>query len=410
MGRKVTAGLLVGVLLLAQLIIGGFSPVTAAATVKDNPKLQAVAAGNSEFALELYKKISNSGTSSNMFFSPFSISTALSMTYAGARGNTAKQMADTMHFRLSQSDLHEAFGDLTVALKTGKGYRLEVANALWGQQGYAFQPDFLALIQKYYNGGFKAVDFAGQTEASRGIINSWVEQNTNDKIKGLLPQGSLTPLTRLVLTNAIYFKGDWATKFKPEETKSALFHIRPDETVDVPMMHQRGSFRYAEIDGVKVLEMPYAGGALSMVVVLPKANLAEFDQTLTPDCLNEWLAKATERDIDITLPKFKFEAEYQLKDILSGMGMVDAFDVLAADLSGISGKKDLSITKVIHKAVIEVNEEGSEAAAATAVIIGVKAVPFNPEFKADRPFLFLIRHNATGSILFLGRVMKPEYK
>ncbi|MDR3562639.1 MAG: serpin family protein [Negativicutes bacterium] len=411
MGRKVTAGLLIGALFLAQLIIGSFSHATAAATVKDNQNLQAVVTGNFEFAMELYKKISNSGANNNIFFSPFSISTALSMTYAGARGNTAQQMVDTMHFRLSQTDLHPAFGALSDALKTdNQGYLLEVANALWGQEGYTFQSDFLTLIQKYYNGGFNMVDFAGQTEASRGIINRWVEQNTNNKIKDLLAKGSLTPLTRLVLTNAIYFKGDWATKFKPEDTKTAPFHVRPDETVEVPMMHQSGSFRYAEIDGVKVLEMPYVGGALSMVVVLPKTALAEFDQTLDPNRLNEWLAKATERDIDITLPKFKFEAEYQLRDILSGMGMVDAFDVMSADLSGISGKKDLYITKVIHKAVIEVNEEGSEAAAATAVIIGVKAVPFKPEFKVDRPFLFFIRHNATGSILFLGRVMNPKYK
>jgi len=312
---------------------------------------------------------------------------------------------------LVQRELHPAFGDLAAALQSdNKGYRLEIANALWGQQGYEFQPEFLALIQKYYNGGFNTVDFFNQTEVSRGIINRWVEQNTNDKIKDLLPQGSLTSLTRLVLTNGIYFKGDWAKKFKPEETMLSTFHIKPDGIVNVPMMHQSGNFRYAEIDGVKVLELPYVGGDLSMVIVLPKTTVAEFDQALDSNRLNDWLTKATERDMDIFLPKFKFEDKYELNDILSGMGMTDAFDLPPADFSGISGKKDLYITKIIHKAVIEVNEEGSEAAAATAVILGTKSIRIKPEFKADRPFLFFIRHNSTGSILFLGRVMNPEDK
>lgn len=411
MGRKMTAGLLIVVLFFVQLITAGFSCSTAVAAETDKANLQAVVTGNSEFAMDLYKKISVSDSNNNIFFSPFSISTALSMTYAGARGNTAKQMADTMHFRLVPSELHPAFGDLAAALQSdNKGYRLEIANALWGQEGYEFQPDFLALIQKYYNGGFNTVDFVDQTEVSRGIINRWVEQKTNDKIRDLLPQGSLTSLTRLVLTNAIYFKGDWVTKFKPEETMLSTFHIQSDGIVNVPMMHQSGNFRYAEIDGVKILELPYVGGDLSMVVVLPKTTVAEFDQALDVNRLNDWLAKATERDVDIFLPKFKFETKYELNDILSGMGMADAFDLPPADFSGISGKKDLYITKVIHKAVIEVNEEGSEAAAATAVILGTKSVRIKPEFKADRPFLFFIRHNSTGSILFLGRVMNPEYK
>ncbi len=408
MKQKMTAGILVAVFLLTQLAIGGFSGSAAASATNENPNLQAVVSGNSQFAMELHQKISESAADKNMFFSPFSISTALAMTYAGARGNTAQQMAGTMHFNLPSPALHAAFGDLTAALNShNKGYRLEVANALWGQQGYAFQPEFLALVQKYYNGGFNTVDFAGATEASRGTINRWVEQNTNDKIKNLIPQGSLTTYTRLVLTNAIYFKGDWATKFKEERTKPAPFHIRADETVEAPMMHQFGNFRYADIDGLKVLEMPYVGGDLSMVVVLPATTLAELEPKLDANSLNGWLAKTNEVELDVFLPKFKFEAEYQLQDVLSGMGMSDAFELPPADFSGISGYKDLYITKVIHKAVIEVNEAGSEAAAATAVIVGTKSVQFRPEFKADRPFLFFIRHNATGSILFQGRMVNP---
>lgn len=411
MRRKMTVGLLVGILFFVQIAIGGFSSATVAASEKDKPNIQAVVTGNSEFALDLYKKIGETETNKNIFFSPFSISTALSMTYAGAKGNTAKQMADTMHFRLTPSDQHAAFGELSAALNSsGKGYKLEIANALWGQQGYAFQLEFLSLIQKYYNGGFNTVDFEGQTEMARGTINRWVEQKTNDKIKDLLPKGALTTDTRLVLTNAIYFKGDWATKFKPEMTKPASFNIGPSETVTVPMMYQNGRFRFAEMDGVKLLEMPYVGGDLSMIVVLPKAGMEELGQALDPNRLNEWLSKATEQEVNVFLPKFKFEAEYQLKDLLAGMGMVDAFALPPADFSGISGYKDLYITKVIHKAIIEVNEEGSEAAAATAVVVGTKSFIVKTEFKADRPFLFLIRHNATGSILFLGRVMNPEVK
>lgn len=408
MKQKMTAGILVAVFLLTQLAIGGFSGSAAAAATNENPNLQAVVTGNSQFAMELHRKISESAADKNTFFSPFSISSALAMTYAGARGNTAKQMAAAMHFDLPSSALHATFGDLTAALNShNQGYRLEVANSLWGQEGYTFQPEFLALVQKYYNGGFNTVDFAGATEESRGTINRWVEQNTNDKIKNLIPKGSLTTYTRLVLTNAIYFKGDWATKFKEERTKPAPFHIRADETVEAPMMHQFGSFRYADLDGLKVLEMPYVGGELSMVVVLPAASLAELEPKLVANSLNGWLEKANERELDVFLPKFKFEAEYQLQDVLSGMGMADAFELPPADFSGISGYKDLYITKVIHKAVIEVNEAGSEAAAATAVIVGTKSVQFRPEFKADRPFLFFIRHNATGSILFQGRMVNP---
>lgn len=411
MGRKMTAKLMIGALLFGQVITAGLFDATAVAMEKEKSNLQAVVTGNSEFAMDLYKTINIADDKKNVFFSPFSISTALSMTYAGARGNTEKQMADTMHFSLGQSELHPAFRELASTLQAEhKGYRLEIANALWGQQGYEFQPDFMALIQKEYNGGFHTVDFSNQTEESRGIINSWVGQKTNDKIKDLLAKGSLTSLTRLVLTNAIYFKGDWEHKFKSEETKLSPFHIQSDEIVNVPMMHQSGNFRYAQIDGVKVLELPYVGGDLSMVAVLPKETVAEFDQGLDASRLNDWLAKTTEQDVNVFLPKFKFEDKYELNDILPGMGMTDAFDLPPADFSGISGKKDLYITKVIHKAVIEVNEEGSEATAATAVVIGLKSVLFKPEFKADRPFLFFIRHNPTGSILFLGRVMNPECK
>ena len=408
MKRKLMAGLIIGAFFLVQIFSICLQGRTVAASENNQAKRQYLVAGNSEFAIDLYKNINASDADKNIFFSPFSISTALSMTYAGASGNTAQQMAATMHFQLAPSELHPAFSDLAGDLQVAnKGYQLNIANALWGQQGYEFQPDFLEVIQSYYKGGFNTVDFINQTEVSRGIINHWVELKTNDKIKDLLPKGSLTGHTRLVLTNGIYFKGDWATKFKPKDTMLSTFYTKADKTVTVPMMHQRGQFRYAEIDGIKVLEMPYVGEDLSMVVVLPKRNLAEFNQVLTANCLNDWLAKTYKQEIEVSLPKFKFESNYELGDVLSGMGMSDAFSEQRADFSGISGKKDLYITKVIHKAVIEVNEEGSEAAAATAVIVGTKSVHMSEEFKADRPFLFFIRHNPTGSILFMGHVVNP---
>ncbi len=408
MRHKLTAGLLAGMFLLVQCVLGGMAGVAAGIPQKDNPNLRAVVYGNSEFAVEMYKKAGASGEAGNIFFSPLSISTALSMTYAGARGETARQMADTLRFKLAPADQHAAFGALAAALKSdNKNYRLEISNALWGQQGYAFQPEFLELVKKYYDGGFNTVDFANATETSRETINNWVEQKTANKIKDLLAKGSLTELTRLVLTNAIYFKGDWATKFKPDMTKPMPFQLSADKTIDVPMMRQNGDFLFAENDDVKVLELPYVGKELSMVLLLPKTNMADLDAKLDAARLAEWTGMVSEREVDIYLPKFKFETQYELKDLLSGMGMVDAFALPPADFSGISGHKDLYITKVIHKAIIEVNEEGSEAAAATAVVVGTKAVLHKPVFKADRPFLFLIRHNETGSILFMGRVNNP---
>ena len=412
MMRKLIAGVIVVGLLLAYFSVGVVS-TGAAATIprKDNPDLRAQVAGNSEFALAMVQKLMATSSSENIFFSPYSISTALSMTYAGARENTARQMAETMRFRLPQEAQHAAFAALARAMNPeGQNYRLEISNALWGQQGYAFQSEFLDLVKKYYEGGFNTVDFAGQTEASRAIINRWVEQKTADKIKDLLAQGSLTPLTRLVLTNAIYFKGDWESQFKPAMTRPMRFHLNETQTVDVPMMRQSGNFLFTENDAVKVLELPYVGQELSMILVLPKGKPEEFARSLDLTRLHEWQGQVARQEVDIYLPKFKFETQYELKELLSGMGMLDAFELPPADFSGISGYKDLYITKVIHKAIIEVNEEGSEAAAATAVVVGTKAVMHKPVFKADHPFLFMIRHNETGSILFLGRVANPAAK
>ena len=398
------------VLISMQLLVGGVLPAAAGEKGKGAELLSALTNDNTEFAFDMYNRVSADNPGKSVFFSPVSVSMALGMTYAGARGETEKQMATTMRFSLPQDKLHVAFAALSDQLKAaeGKGYQLNIANALWGQKNYPFAAEFLSMINKHYGGGFNAVDFAGDTEGSRQAVNRWVEGKTNDKIKDLLKQDDVNSLTRLVLTNAIYFKGDWAAKFKKEDTRTAPFYLRPDESVQAAMMCQSSRFGYADVGMAQILEMPYAGNELSMVVLLPRERVEEFGARLTPDLLGNWLSGLSEQQVAVTLPKFKFEARYGLADMLSAMGMPDAFDLPPADFSGITGGKHLYITKVIHQAVIEVNEEGSEAAAATAVIMGTKsAAPRVVEFTADRPFIFLIRHKATGTILFMGRVANP---
>ena len=408
MMMKRIAWVLVLAFLALQIFPGGLVVVSASGSDSIIP----VVTGSNNFAVDLYKKITSTRQNENVFFSPMDISMAMGMTFAGARGNTEKQMAAVMHFSLVQADLHAAFSQLSQKLKIAdpKEYQLNIANALWGQKKYPFTADFLKLIKSQYDGGFQAVDFAAATEESRRTINSWVEKQTDEKIKDLLQQGDVTARTRLVLTNAIYFKGDWVKPFKNTATWDATFNVRPAEILSVPSMHQEGVFGYKAAEGVQVLEMPYAGRDLSMFVLLPQGNLHELDMKLSPEELERLLSGMEEREVKIALPKFKFEARYRLGNLLSEMGMPDAFDERHADFSGMTGAKDLFISAIIHQAVIDVNENGSEAAAATAVTIaltGIRVMPDVVEFKVDRPFLFLIRHKPTGTILFMGRVTNP---
>ncbi len=364
-------------------------------------------AGNTRFALELYDQLRKED--GNLFFSPFSLSTALAMTYAGARENTAAEMARVLHFELAPERLHPAFAELQRKLDVSQdkdaGYRLHVANALWPQEGYAFLPEFFELCRTHYRAGLQTVDYAGATEEARQTINRWVEQRTEDKIKELLKPGILTPLTTLVLTNAIYFKGDWAAQFDPDKTQDAPFTLLDGKQVSVPLMNQTGEFGYAEDADVQVLELPYAGEALSMVVLLPREpdGLPALEKSLDARKLADWLAKLRPRTVRVALPRFKMTSEFQLNEVLQAMGMRDAF--AEADFSGMTGARDLFIGAVVHKAFVDVNEEGTEAAAATAVVMLRSSLP--PPFRADHPFLFLIRDTRSGSILFLGRVINP---
>lgn len=368
----------------------------------------AVVEGNNRFACELFNRMHMSGSDSNIFFSPVSLSTALGMTYAGSRGNTAQQMADTMHFTLPQAELHQGFSELSAALGSdGKAYRLDLANALWGQEGFHFEDNFVSLIADNYGGGIQKVDFLEQREESRQIINGWVKDKTAGKIQELLRPDDLTVNTRLVLTNAIYFKGAWKVPFKEKETQTRPFHISQDKTVDVPMMYQMGNFRHAATQEADILELPYDGGDLSMVVLVPRGTMDELAGILTPEQLQVWLAQLQMGKTAVFLPRFQFTARYYLEEpqYLPALGMVDAFSEQDADFSGMTGQKDLYIAHVVHQAMIEVNEAGSEAAASTGVVMDFKSLV--PVFRADKPFLFMIMHKPTGAILFMGEVYNP---
>jgi len=366
--------------------------------------------GNTGFAFALYQRMRAEGGDRNIFMSPLSISAALAMTYAGARGEMEGQMAGVLHFP-SQARLHPAFSGLIEDLnKSGrKGCTIYISNKLWGQEGYPFRADFLTLTEKYYGGGFTPLDFVHRTEQSRKRINRAVQEETSGKIQDLLSKNDVSPLTRLVLTNAIYFKGAWASRFKKEMTKMAPFYKTPESTVDVPMMRRSGRFEYAEVDGkIQLLELPYEGGDLSMLVLLPKEKLEDIESLLTFGNLNHWRSMLAQKEVHVSLPRFKFTSRYLLNELLASMGMPKAFDEATADFSGMDGKKDLYISRAIHQSDIEVNEEGSEAAAATAVVISRKSLPETWNFKADRPFLFILLHKPSGTILFLGRVKDPS--
>jgi len=366
--------------------------------------------GNTRFALELYEQLRSQ--EGNLFFSPLSLSTALAMTYGGARGDTAAQMAEVLHFELEPKGLHPAFGalldSLDVSDQPDAGYRLHIANALWLQKDYAFLPKFLKMGEGHYKAGLEVVDFARATEAARQTINTWVEQRTENRIEELLKPGLINALTTLVLTNAIYFKGDWAAPFDKEETEDAPFTLADGKQVEVPLMQQTGQFGYLEDGDLQVLELPYGGEALSMVVLLPRAHdgLPALEKSLSPKRLAGWLAKLEREKVRVALPRFKTTSEFRLNKVLIAMGMRDAFSA-AANFSGMDNTRSLFIGAVVHKAFVDVNEEGTEAAAATAVVMLRAAAKPPPVFRADHPFVFLIRDTRSGSILFLGRMIKP---
>ncbi|XP_071502536.1 leukocyte elastase inhibitor A-like isoform X1 [Diadema antillarum] len=375
-----------------------------------------LARANNGFALDMYQQISGERKGRNLFFSPLSISTALAMTYAGAGGDTATQMSNVLRFRDVNSDqLHEAFKQLHSCMHDPIARcKLRSANKLYGKAGYPFSKEFLNTAAAFYKSTIEAVADFGLPEVAH-TINYWVSEQTEGKIANLISPGVLNSLTRMVLVNAIYFKGPWASPFKSYQTNQSVFRVLDErKTVPVQLMHQSDDFKLAEDNALDcmVLELPYEGNDFSMLIALPNKDdgLAHLEANLSADTLKRWNDNLKERLVNIWLPKVRVEDEFNLNRVLSDMGMTDAFDHNKANFEGISGNRDLYISDVVHKAFVEINEEGSEAAAATAVMMTFGScmfldAPKPVNFRVDHPFLFMIWHRPTQSTLFIGRVM-----
>ena len=401
-------------LLCALLVALGSHAALAAPPISNAADQTEAVNGSNAFAVDLYAQLSKQP--GNLFFSPESISTAIGMAYAGARGQTATEMQHVFHFTLPPDRLHPAMGALLAAMNAQhKGYELHVADALWAQQDSNFEESYLKLVQSDYGAGFHRVNFKISPDSVRATINAWVEKQTSDKITNLLGPGALNSSTRLVLTNAIYFKGDWQNPFDAQATQKEEFHLSSTQWVMTPMMHRTGSYSYFDGGTFQALELPYAGNEISMVVLLPKDTdgLAALEQSFTSGVAGEWIQKLEPVDkVILTLPSFTMTQQFELSSALSTMGMAQAFSG-SADFSGMTGKPDFSISAAIHKAYIDVNEKGTEAAAATAIVMRATAMrqefPAPPPivFRADHPFLFILLDRKSGGMLFLGRVADP---
>jgi len=381
--------------------------------------LDELIAGNAAFAFDLYQAARASD--GNLVYSPYSISLAFAMPYAGARGETASQMATTLHYALPDDRLHPAFNalDLDLARRPDQAagvdekdrFQLSIANSLWGQDGWSFLPEYLDLLAANYGAGMRLVDFEKAPESARKQINDWVSDQTKKRIKDIIPPGMIDPSTRLVLANAIYFKATWQYEFDANETSDRPFYLLNGDTVSAPMMaigHQV-NLSYAAGDGWQAVALPYKGGLTEMLVIVPDGgNFAAFESALTAERYNEIISALQPQLVILSMPKFTFETQYGLKDILTGTGMQDAFDPAFADFSGIDGQRILYIGEALHKAFIAVDEKGTEAAAATVIIMMAGALP--PEgilLTIDRPFFYVFRDVPTGTILFMGRVVDP---
>jgi serpin B len=388
-----------------------------APTGPNGPK--SFAGDSNDFALAMYGLLRH--RPGNMFFSPFSIRVALGMTHAGARGETAAQMREALRISSSDETLHVAFAETVQRLNAAGGgkYEMAVANSLWGQDGLPLQPGYLDLIARHYGGSMNLVDFRRAAEAARMTINQWVEDKTRQKIRELIPSGGLSAETRLVLVNAVYFKGMWVLQFRRGATREEPFRLEGGGTVQAPLMHQHEKIRYLQATGYQAVELVYRAGDLSMLVLLPdrKDGLRDLEKTLSARLFHDCVAQMDVREVKLFLPRFKITwGTLNLGEQLTALGMSLAFTRSQADFSGINGHEppdddSLFISGVFHKAFVEVNEEGTEAAAATAVSMAPAAAlrPSNPPplFRADHPFLFAIRDRKSGAILFLGRIADP---
>ena len=404
-------------LLLAVSLVACGQPAYADVVKSDKPRitspqvsdsdLAVLLNGNNEFALSLYSVLKDE-KDGNLFYSPYGISLMMAMAFAGARGDTATQMAEALDFNLSPDDLHQAFNYLVLQLakrtSSDSNFKLDVTNDIWGQKDYSFLDNYLDILAQDYGAGLRVLDFINDPEGARKTINDYIYDRTNKLIQDLIPEGSINSLTRMVLTNAIYFKAEWKTKFNKNDTHDAAFNLLNGSQVTVPMMHERTDFEYARSESWQAIELPYLGDQIAVDIILP-ADFTAFEQSLNADTLSGILAAMTSRDVQLGLPKFKFASDFDLSGALSTLGMPVAFDPTRADFSGIANVENLYIQGVVHKAYVAVDEEGTEAAAAGAVIVGTTSMP--ESMVVDSPFVFLIRDLQTGTILFMGRVLNP---
>ena len=373
---------------------------------------------NNMFAFDIYKTITAEHTEDeNIFLSPFSISSVFAPVYEGARGDTAKEIGSVFHFPENTDTLREEYREINEEINTGDpNYELSIANALWVENTYPFLESYINTTKEYYSANTTALDFKNHLEESRLTINSWAMEKTEDRIQELVPAGMIDIYTRLVVTNAIFFKGIWAKKFDENNTITANFTTASGEIVKVPMMQKTAAYGYAETDELQSVKLPYeneTGNKLSMIIILPKENdLHSVEETLYFKKIREIEDSMGSETVRLSLPKFKFETDYMFSGTLKNMGVVTAFSDEDADFSGMDGTGELYVREVVHKAFVEVNEEGTEAAAATAVVVNTVAPPPGYSssvytFNADHPFIFLIEDDETGNILFIGRVSNP---
>jgi serpin B len=422
---KKAAILIATVILLSSLVACSIPAASANYVQSDKPRitspvvenadLTTLIDGNTAFTLDLYQELKRE--EGNIFYSPYSLSVALAMTYTGARGETEQQMAEALSFYLSQGRLHPAFNYLDQELasrgegaqgKDEEGFRLNIVNDIWGQRDFTFLSDFLDTLAENYGAGLRILDFIGNPEAARVAINDYISEQTEEKIKDLIPEGVIDVMTRLVLTNAIYFNAAWEYPFSEDMTSDGVFHLLDGGEVTIPMMHQGESLRYTEGDDYQAVELKYDGEELSMVILLPESGQFEsFEISLDAELLNDIIDNLENKHVELTLPKWEYESSFMMKETLQAMGMPIAFSE-AADFSGMTGKRDLYIADVVHKAFVSVDEAGTEAAAASAVIMKLTSMPTDVvTVTVDRPFIYLIRDIETGAILFFGRVVNP---
>jgi serpin B len=379
-------------------------------------ELQKLAADNGDFAWSFYREIIKPGE--NLFFSPYSLSVALAMTWVGARGTTETEMAEAMRFKLGQERLHVAFNGLDLELASraeaasGQNaplpFVLNVTNALFGQIGYQFLDAFLDTLAQHYTAGMRLMDFIEATEESRVAINAWVSEQTNERIKELIPQGIISTATRLVLVNAIFFTASWQEPFDETETEDRPFKRLDGSEVQVPTMRNSIDAVYGTGNALRAAEIPYDGGQLAMLVIVPDAGQFEaVESTLSASTVAQVRDGLTLHQVELALPKFSFRSNVPSKEPLKALGMIEAFGG-GADLSGMNGTGGLFIQDVVHQAFVAVDEKGTEAAAATAVIVGETSAPPAATLTIDRPFVFAIIDRPTGAILFIGRVLDPS--